>query len=277
MEAGAAKLGYSLEVSYFPDGVLISSPSQEDIINTKIASISIVMSDEVDNALVDSISGATKRVPYLEREVSNDTLEELKNLNDFSNLDFGIIYETEEKNELKDILISGVLVESQNESAMLETKNVFRYTTYQKNRQPYGLSLHSDNPSILKRTLLEFLASTMPQSWKKDGEFWYARDSKNIDSTNYFGIVKTTSNSRINQINVGLLYGRIKLFALNNGLTVQPTYQVLQKYSDMAELNNLVHDKFADEGQIIQLIFRFGETDIDIPFGFRFDVNNIVQ
>ena len=100
------------------------------------------------------------------------------------------------------VSIQNSVIESKNEDAMMETKDIFRYTTYDKNKNPYGLSLHSDNPSVFMRTITEFLATIMKQSWEADGDFWYQRDSKNIEETNEINGVNTRRNNQMN-INSG--------------------------------------------------------------------------
>ncbi len=277
IEKGAEGLGYKADVEYFKDGVLPDSPSIEEIQNTVIASVTLTKEGEFASEHLDSIGGSTKRLPYLDTELSDDVMNKLVSLNDFTNLDFNIISEENELTLLKDILISGVDVESKHEAAMMETSEVMRYTTYQKNKNPYGLSLHSDNPSVFSRTITEFLATVFKQPWEKDGEFWYQRDSQNIEQTNYFGMILSNTNTRFDQINIGLLYGKISLFVQSNNLDIQPTHQVLQDYTEMAELNRQINDNFSDNEHSIQMIFRIGETDVSIPVGLRFDVENIIE
>jgi len=277
MEAGAEKLGYQLDITYFPNGELPNNPSVEEIKNTKIADIKLVKDTNIVDPTFDVIGGATKRLAYDNLEIPAEKLNALLNQNTFDTIEFNILSEVNEVATLKEMMIQGVDIESKNEDAMMETKDIFRYTTYDKNKNPYGLSLHSDNPSVLKRTITEFLATIMKQSWEADGDFWYQRDSKNIEETNYFGMIMTDTNTRMDQINVGLVYGNICLAAINNGLDIQPAIQVLQDYEAMNALNTQVHGTFAQDGQVIQMIFRLGETSINIPVGFRFDVTDIIE
>jgi hypothetical protein len=275
MEAGAQKLGYNLNVQVFPNGELPNNPTIEEIKNTVVAEITVVENSEANDESYDIIAGATKRVPYIDSVINKDILSDTFGIE--SEYKINLISDETELDVLKDILIKGVLVESKNEDAMMETRNYFRYTTYQKNKQSFGLSLHSDNPSTLKRTILEFMATIFGQSWEQDGEFWYARDSKNLEKTNYFGMIVSKGNSRTDQLKTGILFGTVCLKAVNNKLEIQPSFQVLETYESMNDLNQEMYNNFTEEGETIQIIFRIGETKIEIPSGFRLDVKDIVE
>ena len=275
MEAGAQKIGYHLDLNLFPNGELPDNPTIEEIKSTVVATITVVKDTTEDNVSYDIIAGATKRVPYIDSVIDEDILDDTLNIE--TEYKINVISDDSDLELLKDILIRGVLVESHNEEAMLETRNYFRYTTYQKNKQSFGLSLHSDNPSKLKRTVLEFMAVTLGQSWEQDGEFWYKRDSENLEETNYFGMILSNENTRTDQLKTGILFGEVCLNAVNNNLEIQPSVQVLETYEEMENLNSEIYNNFCEDGEKIHIIFRIGKTEIEIPTGIRLDVKDIIE
>jgi len=277
MNEGANQLGYDTEIELFNKGVLPKNPTSSDLLSFPIASIKLVEGNATSNFTFDDITGSTIRLPFSNNEIDVNLIQNILNLNTYESIRFNVIDEESEFDKLKEYLIEGVKIESQNQEAMEETSKMFRYTTYEKNKNPYGLNLHSDNTSIISRTLTEFLAKVFPLSWEQEGKFWYDRDSVNIEKTNYFGMIITEGNSRLTQIEVGRLYGKISLLANNEKLVLQPTVQVTQSYLEMSLLNSEVHSEYASETEKIQLIFRIGETDKEVDYGIRFGVDDIIE
>ncbi|PAT01296.1 hypothetical protein CI105_07505 [Candidatus Izimaplasma bacterium ZiA1] len=277
MTVGAKQLGYETVVEPFNKGVLPDNPTSLEILSLPIASLTFIKTDVTSEYSFDDIAGATKRLPFDDSQINEEILQNLIELNNYESQRFEIITQENELEIIKEYLIDGVKIESQKQEAMEETSNIFRYTTYEKNKDSYGLNLHSDNTSILSRTITEFLAKVFPLSWEKEGEFWFDRDSSNIDKTNYFGMIISEGNSRETQLEVGMLYAKISIYANNQNLALQPTVQVTQSYLEMETLNNEVQTEYASATEKIQIIFRIGETSKSVDNGIRLSVDDIIN
>lgn len=68
----------------------------------------------------------------------------------------------------------------------------------------------------------------------------------------------TSGNSRADQIIAGRDWVRLNLAATAAGLSMQPLSQALQEYPEMAGHYARIHQKFADEGETVQMLCRLG-------------------
>lgn len=276
MNEGAKQLGVDLTIEYFPYGELDFTATTADLDVTPIAMITYLESDTETSLIMDAVSGATERMVY-ESGIETEVLSEIIGLNQDDSILINFVTEQTEVERLIEMLIEGVEIESKHEAAMLETGNVLRITNHQKSEFKYGLSMDSNNPSVVMRTIIQYMAKIMAQGWEKDGEFWLNGETKNIESSETFGFIQTANNTRLDQVKAGELYGMIQLYAYHNGLEMQPFYQTLEKYDEMSEVNQEVVQAFQVDSNTIQIIFRMGTNSTQVSQGMRLHVEDIIK
>ena len=74
-----------------------------------------------------------------------------------------------------------------------------------------------------------------------------------------------------------MLFERLWLRALDEGLAVVPASQPLQEYEAMAGHYAEIHESFALPGQTIQMVALFGVPDEGYRRGFRIDALDLVR
>ncbi len=70
--------------------------------------------------------------------------------------------------------------------------------------------------------------------------------------------LKTSGNTRIDQIEVGRAWARVNLAATGLGLGIHPLSQTLQEFPEMKEFYDEAHASLADEGETVQMLGRLG-------------------
>ena len=90
LNEGANILGYTLDIDKFPETMLPTNPTEEELRNTVIAEVTVQSGDVNRLTSLDSVGGATKRLPYEDKEISQSKLDRLSVLqNNYSiNFDF---------------------------------------------------------------------------------------------------------------------------------------------------------------------------------------------
>lgn len=274
IEEGAKNLGYTASFDLFPNGTLPDNPSIDDIKSTIIATISITENNSSNIYDFDAFSSSTVRLPYTEDIVTSETKNAFKAINTLSNVSFDFINDNE-LDDFKSLLIEGVRIESTSKEAMTETDNLFRYSNRDKVNNPFGLSLHSGSTNSFMRINMEFFSKLMPLSIEAQGEFWLTSETVSINSSSAFGII-TGDSSRMSQLETGILFGKISLYASSISIKVQPIVQVTESYEDMYNQYTLAKTQYGN-GENIYMIFRMGYCNDEVSQGIRFTANDIIS
>lgn len=86
----------------------------------------------------------------------------------------------------------------------------------------------------------------------------YASVMANTDTAMGYVWLNTNGNSRPEQLAAGRDWLRVNLAATAIGLATQPLSQILQEYSEMAELYRQCHAELAPNGGTVQMLARLG-------------------
>lgn len=271
LEAGN-ELGYQVTYELFPSGMLSENPTLDELKSTPIAKITVIKENETEVSSFDAFASSTTKATFADEEINESTKTLLTNYQT-SNIMINVI--TEDLQELREILIKGVQIESTKKEAMEETSSIFRYTNKEKNTFKYGLSMNTGFNSKLKLYNIEFLNMLFPMNWEKEGSFWLSNETKNIESCNTF-VVIYGEDSRLSQIESGIAFGHIYFQLKKENLSVQPIVQVTQLYDEMIETRSLFNQKYANSNTT-QIIFRVGKVTQDSLLSMRLNVEDLLR
>lgn len=79
-----------------------------------------------------------------------------------------------------------------------------------------------------------------------------------INSAPAIALIRTKGNGRIQQIEAGRRWLRLNLAATGAGLALRPVSQALQEYVQVKKHFDEIHDKFANEGETLQMLGLLG-------------------
>jgi hypothetical protein len=98
-----------------------------------------------------------------------------------------------------------------------------------------------------------------------------------VAHTAAYGLINTPGNTRVEQVDAGILYAQFCLRARTLGLVMQPLSQVLQEYPSMAGPYAAIRSDYAPDGQTIQMLVRIGTATTQYPVSMRRDANALVH
>lgn len=90
-------------------------------------------------------------------------------------------------------------------------------------------------------------------------------------------IITTEGNSRLRQLQAGMLFQRLWLKAIHDGYAVVPASQPLQEYAAMAEICRAIHQDFSAPGQTIQMVAFLGRPAEGYRRGFRLAAQDLLR
>ncbi|NQZ84820.1 MAG: hypothetical protein HRU03_03800 [Nanoarchaeales archaeon] len=279
VDISAKKLGYNVIFEIFPDGEFSENVNNTEINLKRVASVELLKYDNMNytSTSYDSIfDRVTSRVPYLDKPLTQNQINEILNSNDFEGISIVIFQNSDELKYIKNLTLKGVDIESKEVGKLKETHDVLRYSEYEKNKHRDGLTFSSQGGSKFGQFIMESLSTTFPITLEKEGEYWYDAAKKRIPKTPAYIMILSEKNNRTTHLNIGRLYSRIQLIGTKLGLSMQPTMQITQEYAEMAQLYEQMNTKFAENGQKVQMLFRTGEAEKKVGHSPRRDVMELI-
>lgn len=263
LRQAAAELGYTLDVSLFPDG-----EPHPNLDHRPVASITF---QETPNIEADPLFGAvlqrrTIRSPFdTKRSVTAATLQTLQDTAGLGDSQFQWTNEVQDVSSLKDICGRGWLAELNNPRTHLESTKLTRIGAAEVRENPDGISLSGltiEAARVSGVLTRDAMKDPKSRAFSETKTFYL----KAIDTAQAFGWINSPGNSRADQINAGVSWVRLHLAATQMGLAFQPLSQVLQEFPAMTDLYKEFH-RFVSvaEPQRVQGLFRFGYASSPSP------------
>ena len=276
----AANLGYTTDFVLFPNG-----PYNEADLSASMSAVpvaKITLSQDASATTPDFASlflSDTNRSPYTDTPLTMDQLTTLTGLADGSGAELQIFTHQVDVDALGDFGVQGTLIETEYEPATKESDAVFLSTEGAKNSVRSGFAVEGQGTSGLMKYLLQGIITIVPSV---NGDAAAAKNAIAMTNaavlhTPAYAMIRTPGNTRVEQVEAGVLYAEFSLRARTLGLVVQPLSQVLQEYPTMAEPYAAVHKQYAAEGETIQMLVRLGSPTTEYPNSMRRDPNSLVH
>ncbi len=273
------KLGYSTEITLFPNGQYDETDLEKSMATKPVAKIIISKSEpQVSTLYDDMFLPDTNRAPYTKSELTSEQISSLIAINNDSDLKLNIYQDEVDTTKLGDFAIEGAKIESNIHRINEESAAIFRANEYQKNEYRYGFSVEGQGTTGIMKHLMQGLLTLFPSmnNEKSSADLFVKSTENAVNNTRAYAMIISNTNSREEQVKSGMLYSRLVLTAHSFGLAMQPPSQVLEEYPEMREQYTKIHDEYAANGGTIQMFFRIGMPTQEFPNSMRRDVMDLI-
>lgn len=279
VSAAGEKEGWNVAIKLFPGGTYDESNLAGSMDTKPVARIILSPSKPNSSALYDATflpdtnRGAYKGDHLSVAQVS--TLESLLSENDVS------IKLYQDRDNLKKIggyALQSAEIEAGVTRVMDESNTIFRANEYQKNKYRYGYSVEGRGTSGFMRNILQGLVTLFPSmnTGKAASQNFINYTRTSVNRTPAYAMIVTTGNSRVEQVESGMLYSKLVLTGHTLGLVMQPLSQVLEEYLEMQAPYTAFKQAYALNGGTVQMLFRVGAPTKNTPLSMRRDVQSLM-
>ena len=98
-----------------------------------------------------------------------------------------------------------------------------------------------------------------------------------VQHTPAYATVLTTGNSRLEQVESGMIYSKLVLTGHTMELAMQPLSQVLEEYPEMETQYSEFKKAYAPDAGTVQMLFRVGAPTKIVPLSMRRDVQSLIK
>ena len=279
LKVAGEKIGTETSVELFPAGDYDESDLQATMNQRPVAKITLNPGSSVSGADHAALFlSDTNRSPYASTDVTDEQANELEDLPTDTGSTIVILRGRADVAAISDATIRGTVIESTNTAVAAESASVFRPNEYTKNASRSGFGVEGQGTSGFMKYLLQGLITLMPGM--NGPEAAAARDialaTNGAEHTPAYVVLTTAGNTRVEQVEAGMLYARLSLRARSLGLVVQPVSQILEEYSSMQGERTAIHNAYASDGATIQMLVRMGTATTDYPPTMRRDANTLL-
>lgn len=273
------QLGYLTTIELFPDGEYDAIGSIESMNSKPVARINLTESTSTSDSLYDYMFVPdTFRVEYSDTQLNSSQIADILALaeNNFTLLLFQDQITLE---HIHDIVYRAAEVEANLTRVYEENKDLLRKNEWQKNNYRYGFSLDGSGSAGLGLHFTQALLTLLPflNSEKTNRDTFLSQVNLAIENTPIYLMILSSNNSRVSQVQAGMLYSRILLTITKMGFSMHPLSQSLQDYSEMVDIYQEIHNYYAPSGEIIQMLIRMGQSIRGTSPTMRLDVSQIIS
>jgi hypothetical protein len=255
LAAGAE--GYRCEIEYFPQG----QPAEGEVDDRPLARIRLQREAASRDSLFAQIPHRrSTKEPYDARPLQPEHARALQAAHR-GEPQLTISADPALAAGLRGVTERAMLIELQTPRTLKESIDRLRIGGEAIAAQPDGIELHGPFFWWLSKLGLMTPEKAMtPGTMAYQGGIDYALGWAR--ATPAFGWLTTAANDRISQIEAGRAYVRLNLKATELGVAMHPVSQVLQEYSEMAELQREFLTALGiSNGQTVQMLFRLGYSE----------------
>jgi len=256
LAAGAE--GYRCAIEYFPHG----QPVEGEVDERPLARIRLLRDTAANDPLFAQIPHRrSTKEPYRDRSLQPEHAQALQAAHRAGVAQLNITTDTALAASLRGITERAMLIELQTPRTLKESIDRLRIGADAIAAQPDGIELNGPFFWWLSKLGLMTPEKAMtPGTMAYQGGIDYALGWAR--ATPAFGWLTTAANDRISQIEAGRAYARLNLKATELGVAMHPVSQVLQEYSEMAELQReFLATVGVAPGQTVQMLFRLGYSE----------------
>ncbi len=236
----------------------------------QIATIGLTKDDK-NLSDIDAISSSSH---YTKGNKNTDLFSQIikNSVSPYSKFEYEIIQSKEDIDKLQDFLLKATIIESSDEKAMKELLSYFRFTEWEKNKKPYGLSL-SNLPGILQ-PFINPIVKASSKNWKSFGEKGITQFKDKLNKHSFYILIKCKSPTNIDYINCGRIYQN--LIFNNHGYSIRPAMQVLENFESMKDLNKAFKMEYNSNSEVMMILCLEKVEDAKISNNPRHTLNDLI-
>jgi hypothetical protein len=255
LDARAAQLGYQADIALFPEGEYDEKTVGElpvaDIRLQNMGSGSAEARYPIA-AEPDAITSPSIKYRYRPADLPGETVATIEGYSTNS-LEITMLDDPAEVAWLNELSIEAFALEMAYEPTMMESYELMRMNGRERREAPYGLSLTQNFPA---RTLwfIDAFQTLFPQDPEAFGETGTRIFTNAMENVTHYIVMVSDDNSRTTQVETGMALQALWMDIHAADHVVLPNSQALQEYPEMAELYDRMHDRYAEDGQTVQML-----------------------
>jgi hypothetical protein len=262
LSIGCSGIGYKAEISLLPEG----DYSLAEIGKKPVALVKLLENKSINkHPLFESIfKRRTNRKVYEGNLISSNEISQLNSESTTLYSKTTFINEPIEIEKYKSIFSKAMDKEFHTLGPNEETRKMFRFNSNEASTTRDGLTFEANGLSGIGLFLARSFTNNNTESWNKKGTIEKALENyiNGINSSKAFVLWTTTTNTLLDQVNVGRDFYQLNLALIKNGMYLHPLNQANQEYSEMIEnrkeLDEIVGIKNQEK---IQMIVRIGRAE----------------
>lgn len=278
--AAGEEKGYHTDIQLFPDGTYDESHLAESMDAKPVAKITLKKVQPKNSALYSAIFlPDTNREAYQMEKLTDAQVSALESLSSTKGVSVQLYQDQKNLSNIGKFALQSAAIEAGTARVMDESNVIFRANEYQKNKYRYGYSVEGQGTSGFMKNILQGLVTMFPSmnTGKGASQNFINATKTSVDNTPAYAMLITTGNSRIEQVESGMLYSKLVLTGHTLGLAMQPLSQVLEEYPEMKSPYTEFKKAYAPEGGTVQMLFRVGIAEKGVPLSMRRDVQSIIK
>jgi hypothetical protein len=259
---GCSGIGYEVIISLLPEG----NYSPTEIGKKPVALVKLIENKSAaQHPLFDFIfERRMNRMVYKGNLLSS---EEFAQLNTHCKTIYSkttFINESAEIEKYKNVFSKAMNIESHTLPTNEETRRMFRFSKKEASFKRDGLTFEANNLSGLKLFLAKAVTKNTAESWNKKRTIETGLENFNttLNSAKAFVFWTTSTNTILDQVNIGRDFYQFSLALTKNGMYMHPLNQANQEYNEMTEIRNELDNLVGIQGEEkIQMIVRIGRAE----------------
>lgn len=272
--------GFHTAIKLFPDGTYDESNLVESMDSKPVAKITLTKAQRVSNALYDALFlPDTNREAYKEKKLTDTQVSALESLSSMGGVSVNLYQDQEDLNNIGKFALQSATIEAGVTRVMDESNAIFRANEYQKNKYRYGYSVEGQGTSGFMKNIVQGLVTLFPSmnTGKAASQNFINYTKTSVQHTPAYATVLTTGNSRLEQVESGMIYSKLVLTGHTMELAMQPLSQVLEEYPEMETQYSEFKKAYAPDAGTVQMLFRIGAPTKSVPLSMRRDVQSLMK
>lgn len=272
--------GWHTDIRLFPDGTYDESNLAQSMDIKPVAKITLTKTQAKNSALFGAMyMPDTNREAYKENKLTGTQTSALASLSSVSGVSIKLYQDQEDLNKIGQYAMQSATIEAGVTRVMNESDAIFRANEFQKNKYRYGYSVEGQGTSGFMRNIIQGLVTLFPSmnEGKAASQNFINYTRASVDNTPVYAMIVSNDNSRLEQVESGMLYSRLVLTGHALGLAMQPLSQVLEEYPEMQVPYTQFKQTYAPDGGTVQMLFRVGVPTKSVPLSMRRDVKSLIE
>ena len=275
----AGEEGYHAAIRLFPEGTYDESHLASSMGAKPVAAIALTRQRPQRSALYKALFlPDTNREAYRAGKLTAAQTSALESLPSPDDASITLYQDRKHVSTIGQYALRAATTEAGVARVRNESDAIFRANEYQKNKYRYGYSVEGQGASGFMKHMVQGLVTLVPSlnTGKAASRNFIRYTTASVDHTPAYMTIATTDNSRLAQVESGMLYSRLVLTGHTLGLAMQPLSQVLEEYPEMGTRYAEFMKSYAPDGGTVQMLLRVGVPTTDVPLSMRRDVQSLL-